>query len=162
MKLFKIATALLFVGSLATVTFAGPNWPKHPNLVAAWSDLDAAWAKVDKAQDANGDALGGHGAKAKAFIQTAQDELKAARDSANKNKGEGTGGDATDCPKAFDFPKHPNMAAASASLSKACVKITAAQKANEFDMDGHAAKAKAAVISAMGEMLEARNFANNK
>jgi hypothetical protein len=162
MKSFKIATALFFVGTVATVAFAGPNWPKHPNLVAAWNDLDSAWAKVDKAQEANNDQLGGHGAKAKEFIQEAQNELKAARDAANKNAGTGTGGEATECPKAFDFPKHLNMQAASAFLSKACVKITAAQKANEFDMDGHAAKAKAAVISAMGEMLAARDFANSK
>jgi hypothetical protein len=165
MKALKIAAVLFITGSLATAGLSlakTPDWPKHPNLVAAWADLDNAWNKVDKAQDANGDALGGHGAKAKAFIQAAEDELKAARDSANKNKGEAGAGDSTECPKAFDFPKHPNMAAASSFLVKACAKIVAAQKANEYDMDGHAAKAKANIVSALGEILAARDFANAK
>jgi hypothetical protein len=37
---------------------------------------------------------------------------------------------------------HPNLAAAQRLSTQAYEKITAAQKANEFDMAGHAAKAK--------------------
>jgi hypothetical protein len=167
MKRFMIAAALFFTGTMATahVAQAAPKWPKHPNLVAAWKALDKAWAKVDKAQDANDDQLGGHGAKAKGLIQAAEDDLKAARDSANANAGTGKGGDgdaAAACPKAFKFPKHPAMAAASKALVTACKKVTAAQKANEYDMDGHAAQAKADIIAAMGEILAARDFANTK
>lgn len=165
MKRFKIALALFVAGTFATSGLAmakAPKWPKHPNLVAAWKSLDKAWMKVDKAQDANGDALGGHGAKAKAFIQAAEDDLVAARKSANTNAGEAHDGDAAECPPAFKFPKHPAMAAASTALVKACNKITAAQKANEYDMDGHAAQAKSDIIAAMGELLAARDFANAK
>jgi hypothetical protein len=38
--------------------------------------------------------------------------------------------------------RHPNLAAAQRLSSQAFEKITAAQQANEFDMEGHAAKAK--------------------
>src|SRR4051812_33690551 len=38
--------------------------------------------------------------------------------------------------------KHPNIAAAQKLLVQASNKITAAQKANEYDLGGHAAKAK--------------------
>jgi hypothetical protein len=163
MKRFMIVAALFFTGTFATqVASAAPNWPKHPNLVNAWKNLDKAWGKISKAQEANADQLGGHGAKAKDLIAAAQADLKQARDSANKNAGTGTGGDATECPPAFDFPKHKNIAAASKFLSNACMKVTAAQKANEFDMDGHAAQAKADIIAAMGELLAARDFANAK
>jgi hypothetical protein len=39
--------------------------------------------------------------------------------------------------------KHPNIAAAQELPGKAYSKITDAQKANEFEMDGHSAKAHA-------------------
>jgi len=38
--------------------------------------------------------------------------------------------------------KHPNLAAAQRLSQQAWEKITAAQQANEWDMEGHAAKAK--------------------
>jgi len=38
--------------------------------------------------------------------------------------------------------QHPNLAAAQRLSQQAFEKVTAAQVANEFDMDGHAAKAK--------------------
>jgi hypothetical protein len=38
--------------------------------------------------------------------------------------------------------RHPNLAAAQRLSQQAFEKITAAQQANEWDMDGHAAKAK--------------------
>lgn len=38
--------------------------------------------------------------------------------------------------------KHPNLAAAQRLSQEAWEKISAAQQANEWDMDGHAAKAK--------------------
>ena len=38
--------------------------------------------------------------------------------------------------------KHPNLAAAQELCEQAYNKVTAAQQANEFDMQGHAAKAK--------------------
>jgi hypothetical protein len=38
--------------------------------------------------------------------------------------------------------RHPNLAAAQRLSEQAYEKVTAAQQANEWDMDGHAAKAK--------------------
>jgi hypothetical protein len=58
------------------------------------------------------------------------------------------------------FPKHPNLGAAHKHLQEATEKITAAQKANEFDMEGHAAKAKDLIAQAQGELEEAAKAAN--
>ena len=58
---------------------------------------------------------------------------------------------------------HPNLEAADKALTTALRKITAAQKANEWDMDGHAAKAKAALDSAADEIkLAAEAAKENK
>jgi hypothetical protein len=58
------------------------------------------------------------------------------------------------------FPKHPNLQAAGEGLHVACERIVAAQKDNEYDMEGHAAKAKGHVESAMKELMEAREAVN--
>ncbi len=59
--------------------------------------------------------------------------------------------------------KHPNLAAADKALATAMEKITAAQKANEWDMDGHAAKAKDAIKLAQDEVkLAAEAATKNK
>jgi hypothetical protein len=39
-------------------------------------------------------------------------------------------------------PRHPNLAEAQSLVERADVKLQDAQRANEFDMDGHAAKAR--------------------
>jgi hypothetical protein len=58
---------------------------------------------------------------------------------------------------------HPNLAAAQNFIERAIGKITAAQQANEFDMGGHAAKAKALLDQAYGEIkLEAQAANANK
>ena len=57
---------------------------------------------------------------------------------------------------------HPNMQAAEKALATAWDKISAAQKANEFDMDGHAAKAKDAIKVAVDELKLAAETANAK
>ena len=55
---------------------------------------------------------------------------------------------------------HPNLQAADKALATAWEKIEAAQKANEFDMDGHAAKAKDAIKLAVDEVKLAAEAAN--
>jgi hypothetical protein len=55
---------------------------------------------------------------------------------------------------------HPNLTAADKALTTAWEKISAAQKANEFDMDGHAAKAKDAIKLAQDEVKLAAEAAN--
>ncbi len=57
---------------------------------------------------------------------------------------------------------HPNLTAADKALATAWEKITAAQKANEFDMEGHAAKAKDAIKTAVDEIKLAAEAANKK
>lgn len=47
---------------------------------------------------------------------------------------------------------HPNLAAAQKLVSQAFDKLEAAQKANEYDLGGHAAKAKAFLQQARAEI----------
>jgi hypothetical protein len=56
--------------------------------------------------------------------------------------------------------KHPNLAAAQRLTNQAFEKISAAQQANEFDMQGHAAKAKTLLDQANNELKQAAQAAN--
>ena len=56
--------------------------------------------------------------------------------------------------------RHPNLAAAQRSCADAMQKITAAQQANEWDMNGHAAKAKDLLDQVNRELKEAAEAAN--
>jgi len=56
--------------------------------------------------------------------------------------------------------RHPNLAEAQNLIEKALNKISAAQTANEFDMSGHAAKAKALLDEAFSEIKLAAEAAN--
>lgn len=56
--------------------------------------------------------------------------------------------------------RHPNLAAAQRFCDQAFQKITAAQEANEYDMNGHAAKAKELLDQAARELKLAAEAAN--
>lgn len=56
--------------------------------------------------------------------------------------------------------RHPNLAAAQRFCDQAFQKISAAQTANEFDLNGHAAKAKELLEQASRELKEAAEAAN--
>jgi hypothetical protein len=56
--------------------------------------------------------------------------------------------------------KHPNIAAAQQLSKQAYEKLSAAQTANEFDMQGHAQKAKDLLDQANSEMKLAAEAAN--
>ena len=56
--------------------------------------------------------------------------------------------------------RHPNLAAAQRLSTQAFEKITAAQEANEWDMQGHAAKAKELLEQVNHELKEAAEAAN--
>lgn len=56
--------------------------------------------------------------------------------------------------------RHPNLAAAQRLTDQAYNKIMAAQQANEFDMDGHAQKAKDLLDQANRELKQAAEMAN--
>ena len=57
--------------------------------------------------------------------------------------------------------RHPNLAPAQRLTDQAFNKITAAQQANEWDMDGHAAKAKELLDQANRELKQAAEAANH-
>jgi hypothetical protein len=57
--------------------------------------------------------------------------------------------------------KHPNLAAAQRLSREAWEKIAAAQQANEWDMDGHAAKAKELLDQVNNELKMAAEAANH-
>jgi hypothetical protein len=58
--------------------------------------------------------------------------------------------------------KHPNLAAAQRFSQQAYAKIIAAQEANEWDMQGHAQKAKGLLDQANSELKLAAQAATNK
>jgi hypothetical protein len=56
--------------------------------------------------------------------------------------------------------KHPNLAAAQRLSTEAYEKITKAQEANEWDMQGHAKKAKELLEQVNNELKQAAQAAN--
>jgi hypothetical protein len=58
--------------------------------------------------------------------------------------------------------RHPNLAAAQRLSEQAWQKIVAAQQANEFDMQGHAQKAKELLDQVNRELKMAAEAANHK
>jgi hypothetical protein len=58
--------------------------------------------------------------------------------------------------------RHPNLAAAQRLSTQAYEKIVAAQKANEWDMQGHAQKAKNLLDQVNSELKLAAEAANKK
>lgn len=56
--------------------------------------------------------------------------------------------------------RHPNLAAAQRLSANAYEKVVAAQKANEWDMEGHAQKAKELLDQANQELKKAAEAAN--
>jgi len=141
---------------------------KHPNLAKAQSDLTLAYQKIVDAQKANEYDLGGHADKAKQLIQEASDHLKQAALAANQtpdtknpmgtsmNRPENT-------PEAtVSSTKHGNLAKAQEYIQSAYTSIVDAQKANEYDMGGHAAKAKTVLEQAQKELKLAAEAASDK
>jgi len=62
----------------------------------------------------------------------------------------------------IDPARHGNLAAAQALSQQAYDKLTAAQRANEFDLGGHAARAKQLLQQANQEMKLAAMAANRR
>jgi hypothetical protein len=58
--------------------------------------------------------------------------------------------------------RHPNIAAAQRLVDQAYAKIVAAQQANEWDMNGHAQKAKELLDQANYELKQAAETANHR
>ena len=64
--------------------------------------------------------------------------------------------------KGGEHHHHPNLHAAHKLIQDAMEKITAAQKANEYDMEGHAKKAKELLEQAEVEIKQAAEAAEKK
>jgi hypothetical protein len=140
---------------------------KHPNLAKAQSDLNLAFQKIVDAQKANEYDLGGHADKAKQLIQEASDHLKQAALAANQSPNDSSAMSANrpqDAPPAatVNENKHGNLAKAQEYIQSAFTSIVDAQKANEYDMGGHAAKAKTVLEQAQKELKLAAEAASNK
>jgi hypothetical protein len=58
------------------------------------------------------------------------------------------------------YARHPNLAEAQTYIEQAMIKISDAQNANDFDMNGHAAKAKVLLEQAYAEVKLAAESAN--
>jgi hypothetical protein len=144
---------------------------RHPNLAKAQSDLNLAFQKIVDAQKANEYDLGGHADKAKQLIQEASDHLKQAALAANQSPGNSA---AENKPMTMDRPqdaapdatvnasKHGNLAKAQSYIQSAYTSIVDAQKANEYDLGGHAAKAKTVLEQAQKELKLAAEAASEK
>lgn len=61
---------------------------------------------------------------------------------------------------AYAAPKHPNIRAAHQLIVQALGRIQAAEKANEYDLGGHAAKAKDLLVQAEAELRQAAQTSN--
>jgi exonuclease VII small subunit len=138
----------------------------QPNLAQAQSLIDKAYAKISDAQKAKEFDLGGHAAKAKDFLEQASKELKLAASAAgDHNASENTNEQKTrkntsELATNIGSKKHPNLAEAQKLISDAYARVNAAQKANEFDLGGHAAKAKGFLEQASQELKLAAVSAN--
>jgi hypothetical protein len=60
----------------------------------------------------------------------------------------------------IDAQRHPNLAEAQKLTNRAYDKLVEAQGANQFDMEGHAQKAKDLLVQASHEMKQAALTAN--
>jgi len=141
---------------------------KHPNLAKAQSDLTLAFQKIVDAQKANEYDLGGHADKAKQLIQEASDHLKQAALAANqtpdmnKPMSEASRPEQAPPQATVSAAKHGNLAKAQEYIQSAYTSIVDAQKANEYDLGGHAAKAKTVLEQAQKELKLAAEAASEK
>ena len=143
----------------------------HPNLIDAQRLIDQSLARITKAQENNDFDLEGHAAKAKDALEKAKEEISLAAAYADKNSVfakflRGVGFHETPNGEAPEVniskKKHPALAAAQQFIFDAYDKIVKAQEANEFDMDGHAQKAKDLLDDAARELKAAAKAANKR
>lgn len=120
------------------------NPQTHPNLAEAQHLIGQAYQKLTEAQQANHGDMQGHDAKAKDLLTNAGHELKAAAEAANGHHPRPSGGHGNPGTEpAVDVgARNPNLHEAQRLMDAAFNKISAAQVENDFDMQGHAEKAK--------------------
>ncbi|HEY6130102.1 MAG TPA: hypothetical protein VIW23_18155 [Candidatus Acidoferrum sp.] len=82
-----LAVCLAFVGiTLAQRPETNVNPAKHPNIAEAQHHIVQAFEKIEEAQRANKEELGGHAEKAKQLLDQASRELKEAAEFADHRR----------------------------------------------------------------------------
>jgi len=166
-KLIPLSLLCLLVAA-ATVRAQQPpvniSEQRHPALAAAQRDCRAAWDKLAEAQKANDWDMKGNAGHAKELLTQAAEELKAAAEAANaeahaqqprRSEPAGRGPE-----QDISVERHPYLAAAQQLAMQAWQDIVKAQEANDWDMGGHAEKAKGLIDEAAKAIKEAARTAN--
>ncbi len=160
---FSCLLLLAVVAVYADTPAQNINVSKHPNLAKAQYLVNLAYLKIVDAQKANEYDLGGHADKAKSYLEQANDHLKQAALAANQN----ADGNQANVTRPEDIPeptvretKHSNIAKAQSYIESAYTSVVAAQKANEYDLSGHAEKAKTLLEQTQKELKLAAQAAN--
>jgi hypothetical protein len=136
---------------------------RHPHLADAQQQCKLAWTKLGEAQKANDWDMQGNAQRAKGLLVQAAQLMKQAAESANQNANKAKPGSGpTGQAPAVDISaaRHPHLAAAQQEIQKAWQKMVEAQKANDWDMDGHAQKAKELLAQATKDLKSAALAAN--
>ena len=136
---------------------------RHPHLADAQQQCKLAWTKLGEAQKANDWDMQGNAQRAKGLLVQAAQLMKQAAESANQNanKAKPGSGPAGQAPAVdISAARHPHLAAAQQEIQKAWQKMVEAQKANDWDMDGHAQKAKELLAQATKDLKSAALAAN--
>jgi F0F1-type ATP synthase membrane subunit b/b' len=82
-----LAVCLVLVGvAIAQRPETNVDPSKHPNIAEAQHHILQAFEKIEEAQKANKDQLGGHAEKAKQLLDQASRELKEAAEYANHRR----------------------------------------------------------------------------
>lgn len=85
-KLFLLSAVAITAACVATAQVPVQNIDpeRHGNLAAAQRLVVQAFERLNDAQNANDDQLGGHAARAKELLRQANDESKMAAETANR------------------------------------------------------------------------------
>ncbi len=142
---------LILVLSISALIPAMAFCYAHPNLIEAQRLIDESFARITKAQESHDFDLDGHAARAKDALERAKKEIRLAGEYATKNSAfakflkvlgftETPNGETPEVN--ISKKKHPALAASQQLIFDAYERLVQAQRANEFDMEGHAQKAK--------------------
>jgi hypothetical protein len=155
-QLFLFGCLIIAAGLYAAEPAQNVGMKKHPHLATAQDLISQAFEKIEVAQKANEFDMGGHAQKAKNLLEQASQEIKLAAVDSNQN--EKKPGHHNKPEASMNQPGtnvgggHPNLAAAQDLINQAFMHVGEAQKANEFDLGGHAAKAKDYLEQANAEL----------
>jgi phage gp46-like protein len=136
---------------------------RNPNLAEAQKLCNEAFEWIVKAQQANNYDMQGHAEKAKQLLVQATQELAIADKIADSAKPVAAKGptNAQTPVQNIDPQRNPNLAEAQKLCNQAFQWIVKAQRANKYDMQGHAEKAKQLLVQAAQELAIAHKIADS-